>query len=72
MPQAASAGWNAPALAPWVEPGDDRTKLAAVGAELAPGSGTARENDYVETALIADLPFPVRRDRRGCVGPPQP
>ena len=31
-----------------------------------PGPGAALENDYVQTALIADLPFPVDRGRAGC------
>ena len=37
-------------------------------ARLAPGSGDRLENDYLETALVADLPFPVDRPRRGCAG----
>lgn len=53
-------------IAPWVRKGQDREALAEAGARLAPGSGDALENDYVETAVIADLPFPPRRDRRGC------
>ena len=55
------------ALAPWVDRGGGRDALREVAAKLAPGSGDELENDYVETALIADLPFPVDRDRRGCV-----
>lgn len=43
------------ALAPWVIPDADRETLAAMGAKLAPGSGDARENDYLETAVWADL-----------------
>ena len=31
------------------------------------GSGDPLENDYVETALVADLPFPVDQRRPGCV-----
>jgi len=53
-------------IAPWVRRGHDREALAQVGARLAPGSGDELENDYVETAVIADLPFPARRGRRGC------
>jgi hypothetical protein len=54
------------AVAPWVVSDRSRAALRAVGAELAPGSGAALENDYVQTALIADLPFPVDRGRPGC------
>ena len=43
------------ALAPWVMPDSDRAELAAMGAKLAPGSRDARENDYLETAVWADL-----------------
>ncbi len=52
------------ALAPWVVPDGPRAGLRSVGAALAAGAGPHR---YVQTALIADLPFPVDRDRRGCV-----
>ena len=34
---------------------------------LAPGSGSPLENDYVETAIVADLPVPVDRHRPDCV-----
>lgn len=48
-------------LAPWVSADASRAKLRAIGEQLAPGSGSPRENDYVETAVIADLPFlPIR------------
>lgn len=43
------------ALAPWVIPDADRVTLVTMGARLAPGSGDARENDYLETAVWADL-----------------
>jgi hypothetical protein len=56
------------ALAPWVAPDGPRASLRAVGAALAPGSGAANEDDYLETALIADLPFPVDRRRPDCAG----
>jgi hypothetical protein len=55
------------ALAPWVIHDTERPKLRATGAKLAPGSHDPIENDYVETALIADLPFPVDRSRPGCL-----
>jgi glycerophosphoryl diester phosphodiesterase len=59
------------AIAPWVALGEDRDALREVAAKLAPGSGDPLENDYVETALIADLPFPVDRERRACAQPPR-
>ena len=55
------------ALAPWVVSDRSRAALRAVGSALGPGSGSALENDYLETALIADLPFPVDRKRANCV-----
>jgi hypothetical protein len=56
------------ALAPWVVPDSRRAALRRVGAALAPGSGSALEDDYLETALVADLPFPVDRARADCAG----
>lgn len=55
------------ALAPWVSGGASRARLRQTAEKLAPGSGDELENDYVETALVADLPYPVETDRRGCV-----
>jgi glycerophosphoryl diester phosphodiesterase len=56
------------ALAPWVVPGSsDRDRLRRVAGDLAPGSGSSIENDYLETALIADLPLPPDRHRAACV-----
>jgi hypothetical protein len=52
------------ALAPWAVPDNRRAALRVVGASLAAGAERYR---YVRTALIADLPFPVDRHRRGCV-----
>jgi hypothetical protein len=52
------------ALAPWVVPDQSRAALRTVGAALASGSGRSQ---YVQTAVIADLPFPVDRTRTGCV-----
>jgi hypothetical protein len=48
------------ALAPWVAPDGARATLRATGGAL-PGS-----DRYVQTALIADLPFPAQRTRPGC------
>lgn len=56
------------AHAPWVAPDRPRTQLRKVGAALAPGSGSALEDDYLETVLVADLPFPVDRHRAACAG----
>ncbi len=56
------------ALAPWVVSDRSRAALRGVGAALGPGSGSALENDYLETALVADLPFPVDRHRANCAG----
>lgn len=55
------------AIAPWVRPDGSRAGLKATAAELAPGSGSPLEDDYVETAIIADLPIPVDGRRPGCV-----
>ncbi|HEV2813578.1 MAG TPA: hypothetical protein VGW10_10025 [Solirubrobacteraceae bacterium] len=54
------------AIAPWVTPDAPRNELRETAAKLAPGSGDALENDYVETAIAADLPFPPKPNRRGC------
>ncbi len=55
------------AIAPWVKRRGSRDKLRVAAAKLAPGSGDDLENDYAETAVIADLPFPVQQNRRSCV-----
>lgn len=54
------------AIVPWVTEDGPREDLRATAAKLAPGSGDKLENDYVETAVIADLPFPPQADREGC------
>ncbi|MBV9309984.1 MAG: hypothetical protein JOZ73_04090 [Solirubrobacterales bacterium] len=56
------------ALAPWVVRNSSRAALRRVGDQLAPGSGSSLQDDYLETALVADLPFPVDRKRRDCAG----
>jgi hypothetical protein len=44
-----------------------------VADELSPDGNGPRENDYVETAVIADLPFPVDPKRVSCAtGPAGP
>jgi glycerophosphoryl diester phosphodiesterase len=54
-------------IARWVRRHGARDRLRDTAAQLAAGSGDELENDYVETAVIADLPFPVERSRRACV-----
>jgi glycerophosphoryl diester phosphodiesterase len=55
-------------LAPWAVPDAPRAELREVGAALAPGSGDRRENDYLETAVVADLPYPPVPRRSNCSG----
>ena len=43
------------ALAPWVTSDAPRPQLLTTAAKLAPGSGDPMENDYLETAVFADL-----------------
>jgi hypothetical protein len=54
------------ALAPWVAPDGPRSALREVGRRLDPKSGDALENDYLETALVVDLPFPAVAERPNC------
>lgn len=56
------------ALAPWAVSDRSRAGLRQVGGALGPRSGSPLEDDYLETALVADLPFPVDTRRVGCVG----
>ncbi len=51
------------ALAPWVRPDGSRAALRAEGAKLAAGSGSPEENDYLETAVYADLTTPKGHSR---------
>lgn len=50
------------ALAPWVVADADRDTLREAGSQRAPGSGDPAENDYLQTAVWADL-VPASRDR---------
>jgi hypothetical protein len=59
-------------IAPWVRADGSRDELRAVADQLAPGSGAALQNDYVETAVVADLTFPRDDARPGCVQDPPP
>ncbi|MDX6644126.1 MAG: hypothetical protein QOD76_2088 [Solirubrobacteraceae bacterium] len=54
-------------LVPWVVPDAPRAELRAFAAKLAPGSGDPLDNDYLETAIVADLPFPPDQLRGGCL-----
>jgi hypothetical protein len=42
-------------LVPWVRGDGPRADLVATSARLAPGSGDPLENDYLQTAIYADL-----------------
>jgi hypothetical protein len=55
------------AMVPWVTPDSPRDELRRTAAALAPGSGDGRAGQYVETAVVADLPFPPDPLRGGCV-----
>lgn len=55
------------ALVPWVRKDGPRAQLRRTGRALLAGSGKKMENRYLETAAIADLPFPPKRKRRNCV-----
>ena len=55
------------ALAPWVAPDGPRGAAARRRRPAPSGSGSALENDYVETALVADLPFPPDPRRPNCL-----
>lgn len=53
------------AMAPWVVSHRSRSAMQRIGAQLAAGRGPYH---YVQTALIADLTFPlVDRTRPGCI-----
>jgi hypothetical protein len=60
------------ALVPWVAPDGPRDELRALGARLTAGSGDPLENDFLETAIAADLPFPPKAHRRNCITAPRP
>ena len=55
------------ALAPWVRRDGPRDGLRRTSDALAPDGNGPRENDYLETAVAADLPFPPDPGRRGCI-----
>lgn len=43
------------AISPWLVPDAPREQLTALSQALSPGSGSALENAYIETAIFADL-----------------
>ena len=59
------------ALVPWVRSDGPRPALRQTSQRLNAGSGDRLENDYLETAVIADLPFPPDRRRPNCLGVPR-
>lgn len=54
------------ALAPWVVPDAPRPELQRVARDLGPDGDGPLENDYLETAIVADLPFPPNPRRPSC------
>jgi glycerophosphoryl diester phosphodiesterase len=56
------------ALVPWVRKDGPRPDLHATAGRLSAYSGAKIENDYLETAVVADLPFPRERRRANCLG----
>lgn len=54
-------------LAPWVRKDGPRARLVKRSQAMIAASGHPNENRYLETAAIADLPFPPKRKRRNCV-----
>ncbi len=58
------------AIVPWVRRRGSRAELVATAGRLNAYSGSRIENDYLETAVIADLPFPRDRRRANCLGVP--
>ncbi len=58
------------AIAPWVRRDGPRGDLVATAGRLNAYSGSRIENDYLETSVIADLPFPPDRERANCLGVP--
>lgn len=54
-------------LAPWVRKDGPRAGLLKRANAMLAASGSKHENRYLETAAIADLPFPPKRKRKNCV-----
>ena len=54
------------AMVPWVTGDGPRAELERTADDLSPEGGGALENDYLETAIVADLPFPPVARRGSC------
>ncbi len=54
------------AMVPWVRADGPREELQQTAAQLAPDGNGELENDYLETAIVADLPFPPNPNRPSC------
>ena len=58
------------ALVPWVAADGARPDLERTADALSPEGDGPLENDYLETAIVADLPFPPRASRPSCATAP--
>ncbi len=54
-------------LSPWVRRDGPRAELVERSRAMMAASGSKHENRYLETAAIADLPFPPKKKRKNCV-----
>lgn len=54
-------------LAPWVRKDGPRAQLIKRSRAMMAASGSKHENRYLETAAIADLPFPPKKKRPNCL-----
>jgi len=54
------------AMVPWVRADGPRAELEKSAQELSPEGDGPLENDYLETAIVADLPFPPNPARASC------
>ncbi len=57
-------------LVPWVAPDGPRPELEQTADGLSPDGNGPLENDYLETSIVADLPFPPRASRPSCATAP--
>jgi glycerophosphoryl diester phosphodiesterase len=58
------------AMVPWVAPDGPRPELERTADGLSPEGNGPLENDYLETGIVADLPFPPRASRPSCATAP--
>jgi glycerophosphoryl diester phosphodiesterase len=54
------------AMVPWVRADGPRPELESAAKALTPEGNGPGENDYLETAIVADLPFPPNPARGSC------